>query len=136
MELEIISKIPWKDIENKTIHVVVSLAGGLMPMGTYVSVKKIEFSEEDIEKIDKTIQEKNETVCLVTHKMTIVPLTNLTEENIKECFDANEGHVKCKAIFFDLERTKNNDLLELIKNAFDKYKFRNTQKVYVLDRSI
>jgi len=125
-----------EDLLNKKTNVICSHAPGLMPLGAYMHLLKVNLSEEEGELFYKTLQEKKETVCLIKYNITAVPLLSLSPENIKECFDANEKNLKCERMYFDLETTENNDLYKIIKSVFDNYEFHHTKEVYISSRSL
>ena len=135
MELEINYDQKLLDIKDKKTHFVASGIGGLLPFSAYMSELEIKLSQDESIKLFDALK-NNETVTLAPNNLTVVPHINLSVENIADCFEANENYIKCETLFFDLERYGDNDLYEIIKQAFDNYQFRHTKKVLVSSRQL
>jgi len=132
MELEIRYEdwLPIDEIKDKKMHLVASMPRGISPATAYMMELGIQLPEDKGSLFYDTLQNKKETVTLAPNPLTVVPI-ELSDKNITDCFEANEKHLKCETLFFDLESYEENDLYEIIKQAFDNYQFRHTKKVLV-----
>lgn len=121
-------------IKEGKIHVIASAPTGLSPAGCYMDELKIQLSENKRTLFYDTLFEKKETVCLYPNNLTVVPL-DLSEENIIECFDANEKYIQSETMYFDLEKM-NNDIYEIVAEAIKKYQFTITKNIYIDARDV